>query len=645
MKKRLLLCFLMIAVSISCLSACNGEAIEDMTQKEELLTVDTIVAEKGTLVVSESFMGSVSAQRELKIYPKTAGEVTEINVKAGDPVNAGDVLFKLNDSFARLDLESARTSLSKTQAEVKKSQGSETVLTQQKEWQGLENRNSKIDDSKYDLNTANEDYNRQVHYLDEAKDKENIAYEDYKKASNRYDKARSIEEAYEGLQKAEPAFYQVPLSEAAVMTPAAGGPSQDHIDQAKALLARLDGGEEDKLYPAEVTVQGVEGLKSARDAAFSKYSELRSARESQEDRVTNAKRTADRADKTLQDNYTAYRQDVDNMMVNDIAVLQDNKRIQQIEVDASSLNVEKAEYSLEQYTVTSPISGVVSKVDVKEYELVSTGSPAILIRDTDSMTIEFSVTEKVRNNLTPGQALTVEKDDISTSGQITEIADTPDEASGLFKIKAMMPGATGIMTGTRVSVTIDSYRDDSGFIIPNDAVYHANGISYVYVAENGKVARRDVVTGLFDADRIVVSEGLKEGDRVITSWSSELKEGTKITENKIQNPVAVKPVDKPAEDVKPETDALKADAAETSGDAERTDDGPARSSVRATTTVFVRSAPNTDDNGNKLGKAKSGDEFTAVGEENGWTKVIYNDSEAYIKSDYLTVVNDTGEAE
>lgn len=645
MKKRFLLPLLASVILMSCLSGCNKEeAISDMTPEDDSIMVDTISAEKATMIVSDTFMGSVSAERELKVYPKTAGEVIRINVKPGDYVSAGDVLFQLNDADARLDLKSAESTLNKTRAEVKKSQGSDTVLAQQKEWQGLENQNSKIADSSYALNTANEDYNRQLHYLDEAKDKEDIAYNDYKKACNKYDKARAIQEAYEGLQAVEPAFLQVTLDAAAAMTPDKG-PSQEHIDAAKGLLARLNGGEDDKLYPADVTGAGVTSLKASRDSYFAKYSELRAAREGQEDKVTSAKRTADKADKALQDNYMSYRQDVDNMMVNDIAVLEDNKRIQQYSIDASSIGVERAKQSLEKYTVTSPISGVIGKVDIREYETVSAGTEALLIENTDSMTVEFYVTEKVRNNLSAGQKLSVQKDDISTDGQIIEVAETADEGTGMFKIKALIPGSTGIMTGTRVSVTLDSYKDDSGFVIPANALYHSNGQEYIFVAQNGKAVRRNVVTGLFDSEKVVISEGLSAGESVITSWTSELKDGTKVRENRVENPFAgmgsaneqanTIEINEPSE----EADALIQD--ETTEEAE--DGGYDQSRVRATTTVFVRSAPDANDNGNKLGKAKSGDEFTALGEENGWTRVRYNDSEAYIKSDYLAGINDTEE--
>lgn len=656
MKKRILPLFIISVISASCLFGCKKEEIEDMTQEDDSLPVDIISVEQGTLLIPETFMGNVLAERELKIYPKTSGEVLNVNVRAGDYVNAGDVLFRLNDSFAQLDLKTAQSTLNKTQAEVKKSEGSDEVLAQQKEWQALENENSKIADSSYSLTTANEDYDRQRHYLSEAKDKEDIAYKDYQKAANKYDKANWIMEAYEKLKAVEPAFLQMSLDQAAnAAANPETGPSQEHIDQAKVLYGKLWGNEDERLFPSDVTSGGVASLKATMDTQFSKYSELRSAREGQEDKVTSAKRTVDKADKALQDEYTSYRQSVDNMLVKDIAGLEDQKRINQIDINASSIGVEKAKKNLEQYTVTSPISGYIGKVNIKEYETVSTGTEAVLISNTDSMTIEFSVTEKVRNNLSLGQDVSVEKDDIQTAGTIFEIAESADTQTGLFLIKAAISGSTGIMAGTKVTVTLNSYID-SGFIIPNDAVYHSAGQSYVFVAENGKAVRKDVTTGLFDTDRIVISEGLNAGDHVITSWSSELKEGTRLKENQVKNPVVTNGMfdaDKntgaknTAPEAKEDTDPLSEAADEQvtdsleGGNSVSTD----QTKVRATTTVFVRSAPNTDDNGNKLGKAKPGDEFVRTGEENGWTRVVYNDSEAYIKSDYLTLVNDTGEAE
>ena len=647
MKTRSFLCVIAIGMLAFGLIACDEADKSEAATSEEPLTVDTVSVKRGSLVISDTFMGTVSAQRELKIFPKASGEVIAVNVKAGDRVNAGDVLFQINDESSQLDLASAKNSLNKTKAEVQKSQGSEEALAQQKEWQELENKLSKITGSEYNLNSAKEDYTRQEQYLSEAREKESGAYDDFKKANRKYDKAKDIFNDYEDLKKVEPAFKTKSLTDAAEMSPGTGGvnPSQDHINQAKKLVEKMSDSDGGKLYPEDVTSAGVEGLYSSKETLYNRYAEVKSARESQEDRVTSAKRNADLANKTLQDDYTSYRQDADNMMIRDISLREDNKRIQQIDIDSSSINVEKAQQALDQYTVIAPISGVVGKVAIKEFEVVAPGTEAVLIENNDLMNVEFSVTEKVRNNLSMNQLLTVNKDDISVSGRIIEIAEVPQEKDGLFLIKAEIPGSTGIMSRTKVEVSIDSYVDNSGFVIPNDAVYHSNGRNFVYVVHDGKVTTRDVETGLFDADRIVISKGLEEGESVITSWSPELIEGLQVKENRIEVPDTASAIITP--EVKNEPATVTTPSGEDSK-SEEEDVTPPDSDwvkVQATTTVFVRSAPDKDDNGNKLGKAKAGDEFTVISANDGWTKVMYNDQEAYIKSDYLTDVSDKGESE
>ena len=647
MNRRVISVVLVCILSSLSICGCGKKDAEIETEEESFLPVDTIGAERGTLVIAETFMGSVSAERELKIYPKTSGEVTKLNVKTGDYVNVGDILFELDDKSAQLDLKSAQNSLNLKQAQVNKELGSDQKLTEQKEWQGLENDSSKVYDKSYSLNKANENYDREKQYLYEAQEKESGAYDDFSKASRRYDKAKGLLDEYEMLQKAEPAFFNVSLAAAAVMTPAAGGPTWEHVSRARSIYERCNGGEDDKLDPAAISVAGVQGLMSARDAAYDKYETTKASREGQEDKVTGAKKAAEEANKALYDGLVTYRQDAENMMMENGAVLNDSKRIKNIEINSQALAVESAKQKLEQYTVTSPISGYVSKVDIREYDNVNTGTVALQIENTDSMTVEFTVTEKVLKNLVYGQEVMIEKDDEGIKGNIIEINEAPDEKTGMFKIKAGFSGNSGILSGTRVTVTLDSYRDDSGFILPNDAIYRSNGQAYVYVAENGVAVKKNVTTGMFDADRIVVSDGLNEGDRIITSWSSALEDGVKIKENAAENTVVIN--DDTTEDVTQTagTDSsnvdidINAENNNTSVSEDTASEGTDSSGerrVRATTVVFVRSAPNKDDNSNKLGKAKEGDEFKVLGADNGWTRVLYNGSEAYIKSEYLTEV-------
>ena len=59
--------------------------------------------------------------------------------------------------------------------------------------------------------------------------------------------------------------------------------------------------------------------------------------------------------------------------------------------------------------------------------------------------------------------------------------------------------------------------------------------------------------------------------------------------------------------------------------------------VRATTTVNIRSSDS--ETADKLGKASEGQEFTLIEERgNGWSEISYNNSSAFIKSEYLEEV-------
>ena len=61
-----------------------------------------------------------------------------------------------------------------------------------------------------------------------------------------------------------------------------------------------------------------------------------------------------------------------------------------------------------------------------------------------------------------------------------------------------------------------------------DAVYYENSEPYVYVYNEGTVARKDIKTGIFDSTRMEVKSGLTAKDQVVRSWSSELYDGAKV---------------------------------------------------------------------------------------------------------------------
>ncbi len=93
-----------------------------------------------------------------------------------------------------------------------------------------------------------------------------------------------------------------------------------------------------------------------------------------------------------------------------------------------------------------------------------------------------------------------------------------------------------------------------------------------------------------------------------------------------------------------EQDTEAADEAEASEETATEEQDHAGKTVRATDVVNVRSSDS--ETADKIGRAMIGDEFTLLEEKgNGWSKITYEDGEAFIKSEFLEVIEEEVEEE
>ena len=79
--------------------------------------------EKGTLIVSVSGSGQVSASNQVDIKPKVSGEIVYLNAKAGQEVKAGTLLAQLDTTDAQKAVRDAETALQREQLSLGKLQG------------------------------------------------------------------------------------------------------------------------------------------------------------------------------------------------------------------------------------------------------------------------------------------------------------------------------------------------------------------------------------------------------------------------------------------------------------------------------------------------------------------------------------------
>jgi len=110
-----------IAVIILLIIIIGGYFGYKKLANDENLTQYTIVeVRKGTLAVSVSGSGQVSASNQVDIKPKVSGDVVYVGVKNGQEVKAGTLLVQIDSRNAQKAIKDAQTSLETAKLELDK---------------------------------------------------------------------------------------------------------------------------------------------------------------------------------------------------------------------------------------------------------------------------------------------------------------------------------------------------------------------------------------------------------------------------------------------------------------------------------------------------------------------------------------------
>ena len=204
---------------------------------------------------------------------------------------------------------------------------------------------------------------------------------------------------------------------------------------------------------------------------------------------------------------------------------QNQAKSAQLNYESAKLNYDRqVEYS----SVTAPISGKVEAMDIDVYDHINQQAELCVISGAGDKRVSFYVSERVMNNLNQGDSMTITKDGTTYEGVITDVSSMADESNGLFKIKAELPEANALSTGTTVKVTVVSERADNVMTVPVDAIYYDNGVGNVYVYQDGTVHKVEVEVGLYNTELAEIKSGLSADDLVISTWSSQLYEGSTV---------------------------------------------------------------------------------------------------------------------
>lgn len=479
-------------------------------KKEEKTQTSTVAVEvenptTGELTNDTTYIGTVEPQQQVYVIPKVSGTVTATYFEVGDTVKEGDVLFKIDDEAAQLQMASAEASYNQAQA------GVTAATSGSRDLQNYQTERS-IQQLKDSLNDAENN-------IDDLED--NLG--DLRDARGKLGTAK--DQAQAGLDAATDTYYSQKTDLEDKMTDIQNQindlSSGENADSEEVQKQISDLTEQKKGVEAEL-----EGYKKAVDQAQSAVDQLNSQIQSVEASKTQIKSSISQIEDgkdTIRDNLTTAEQ---TYAITQNEVYPETDATYAAQLEAASVGVDSAKMQLDYYTVKAPISGIVEAANVKKEDMAAAGSAAYIISNKDSMTVTFNVTEKAKNTMNEGDHVTVERNGETFDGTITEIGTMAGQQTKLFQVKATIPGAGDkLPNGVSVKVSATTEKEEGNTLVPFDALYFSGGDAYVYCVVDNKLVRTSVTVGLMDDDYAVIEDGLDADSLVVSNWSSKLRNG------------------------------------------------------------------------------------------------------------------------
>ena len=188
--------------------------------------------------------------------------------------------------------------------------------------------------------------------------------------------------------------------------------------------------------------------------------------------------------------------------------------------------------------ITAPFDGLVNALELDPGAYVQPGTPIAEVLDLSTLEVTVLVGDRQVSVLHPGDAVDVRVDargNQSFSGRIVRVAGAPQDGGQRYPVVIALENPAegqgrdlrpGMLAHVRFEVgTRQAIR------LPARALLHEFELDYVFVLEKGNRARRARVSIRpvpFRPDRVEITRGLTDGDRVVVTAADQLRNGMRV---------------------------------------------------------------------------------------------------------------------
>jgi len=210
-------------------------------------------------------------------------------------------------------------------------------------------------------------------------------------------------------------------------------------------------------------------------------------------------------------------------------------RTAEASLKALQAQVQQQEVQLRYFTIAAPTAGVVGDVPVRVGHVVTPQTVLTTIDQNETLEVYVSIpierAPALKNGL-PIQILSSDGDKTLATSVVNFVSPHVDDQTQSILVKGQVRNPSGALRAMQYVRAKIVWKTSPGLVIPVTAVLRVSGQFFAFVAEDagGKLIakQRAIKVGPITGDNYPVLDGLKAGDRIVTSGAMKLADGAPI---------------------------------------------------------------------------------------------------------------------
>lgn len=210
-------------------------------------------------------------------------------------------------------------------------------------------------------------------------------------------------------------------------------------------------------------------------------------------------------------------------------------QLEKAELGLKSVQVQKATLleQISKTTIRAPFNGIVTAKLTEEGAFAAPGIPLLQITDISNLKFTVNVPENSLNKFSMGQLCPVSADvypEILLTGKTIMIGSKANIGNSYpVQLSVKNTADFKIKSGMFGKVDLESKSNSTRITIPASALVGTTINPQVYLVKNGKAQLQDIRISERIENKVVVAEGLNEGDEMVTNGFINLFNGANVT--------------------------------------------------------------------------------------------------------------------